>query len=369
MLATMQTMASTLTSAVTGGAPAATPAATPATEPVENIIHILSDLELWHIFSLIPDAADLLSCSHVSCEWREQADDPQFWGKMVAQLWTGKAYVPRAFIIEADADGLTALSRKASYFASIRDAERSELRADELCAFTWERLRNDADVDLDYLDRADPSDVKGDVCHFRPSPRRQDRGLMSSLPGESDFGIGHGGGGEDMKWMISKLRDRRTGELVTCVSNGPVEEWGGQVGGSGDASDDDDGHYYPPKPVWRTENWGWKCRNHFATYTMIGTSASFREELEKVVRSRLVRRDGRAMTHTMDHWPSSSDDDDNASDDSGYDGEAPQPQAQGPAAGGAAAAFAAAAAAGQLNPADGWAAMGGGAAADEGSGQ
>ena len=56
-----------------------------------------------------------------------------------------------------------------------------------------------------------------------------------------------------------------------------------------------------------------------------GTSATFREELEKVVRSRLVRRDGRTMTHMMGDWPSSDDDDDDdaddysmESDDSGY---------------------------------------------------
>ena len=85
------------------------------------------------------------------------------------------------------------------------------------------------------------------------------------------------------------LLDRLTQPAHRCVSNGPLEEWAG--GGPQDStdSDDDDGSYYPPKPVWRTANWGWKCRNHFATYTMIGTSAEFREELEKVVKARLVR--------------------------------------------------------------------------------
>jgi len=34
---------------------------------------------------------------------------------------------------------------------------------------------------------------------------------------------------------------------------------------SDDDSDGDLGQYYPPKPIWRTENWGWKCRNEFAT--------------------------------------------------------------------------------------------------------
>ena len=47
---------------------------------------------------------------------------------------------------------------------------------------------------------------------------------------------GKTGSSADMKWMISKLRDRRSGELVTCVSNGPVEEWGGQVPTPGIAS-------------------------------------------------------------------------------------------------------------------------------------
>ena len=237
------------------------------TAVAEAHISILSDLELWHICSMVDEAADLLRCPHVSAEWRAQANDPCFWRKMCAKLWTGKAYVPREFIVEADAGELNALPRKAAYFASIRDSRRSELRTEELCAFTWERLRNDADVDLDYMERADPSDVKGDVCHFRPSLRHPNRGLMSSLPGEEGIGMGSS---SDMKWLISKLLDRRTQELVTRVSNGPIEQWGGSGGGggghgSGDDSDDDDGHYYPPKPVWRTANWGWKCRNHFAT--------------------------------------------------------------------------------------------------------
>ena len=55
------------------------------------------------------------------------------------------------------------MPRKAAYFLSIRDSRRPELRGDELCAFTWERLRNDANVDLDYMERADPSEVLGDV--------------------------------------------------------------------------------------------------------------------------------------------------------------------------------------------------------------
>ena len=67
------------------------------------------------------------------------------------------------------------MPRKAAYFLSIRDSRRPELRGDELCAFTWERLRNDANVDLDYMERADPSEVLGDVCHFRLSKRRSDR--------------------------------------------------------------------------------------------------------------------------------------------------------------------------------------------------
>ena len=40
------------------------------------------------------------------------------------------------------------------------------------------------------MERADPSEVLGDVCHFRLSKRRSDRGLMSSLPGQLGFGIG-----------------------------------------------------------------------------------------------------------------------------------------------------------------------------------
>ncbi len=179
-------------------------------------IGILSDLELWSIFNCVEEAVDLLRCSHVSSEWRAQADDPAFWRRMCAKLWTGKAYVPRVFIVE-QGDG--ALPRKTAYFKSIVDGIRSELRAEELCAFTWERLRNDAAVDLDYTERADPSDVKGDVCHFRPSSKHPDRGLMSSLPGESGFGMG---AGEDMRWIISKLVDRRTQRLVTCLSNGPL---------------------------------------------------------------------------------------------------------------------------------------------------
>ena len=106
------------------------------------------------------------------------------------------------------------MPRKAAYFLSIRDSRRPELRGDELCAFTWERLRNDANVDLDYMERADPSEVLGDVCHFRLSKRRSDRGLMSSLPGQLGFGIGSGG---DMKWLISKFLDRRSGQFVTYV--------------------------------------------------------------------------------------------------------------------------------------------------------
>jgi hypothetical protein len=44
-------------------------------------------------------------------------------------------------------------------------------------------------------------------------------------------------------------------------------QWGQADDESDDESDDDGGlgQYYPPKPVWRTENWGWKCRNAFAT--------------------------------------------------------------------------------------------------------
>ena len=175
-----------------------------------------SGLELWSIFSCVEEATDLLRCSHVNKEWRAQADDPTFWKRMCAKLWTGKAYVPRAFIVE---EGASALPRKQAYFASIAGSDRSELRTDELCSFTWERLRNDAPVDLSYTERADPSDVKGDVCHFRPSAKHPNRGLMSSLPGEAGFGIGVG---EDMRWIISRLVDRRTRELVTCLSNGPL---------------------------------------------------------------------------------------------------------------------------------------------------
>jgi hypothetical protein len=177
---------------------------------------VLSGLELWSIFSCVEEATDLLRCSHVNTEWRAQADDPTFWQRMCAKLWRGKAYVPRRFIVEQGPDSL---SRKAAYFASIADSHRSELQTEELCSFTWERLRNDADVDLNYTERADPSDVKGDVCHFRPSAKHANRGLMSSLPGEAGFGMGSG---EDMRWIISKLVDRRTQKLVTCVSNGPL---------------------------------------------------------------------------------------------------------------------------------------------------
>lgn len=44
----------------------------------------------------------------------------------------------------------------------------------------------------------------------------------------------------------------------------PAAQWGGHFDAESD-DDDDLGQYYPPKPVWRTENWGWKCRNAFAT--------------------------------------------------------------------------------------------------------
>ena len=37
---------------------------------------ILSELEVWHIMSQVDEAVDLLRCSHVSAEWRAQADDP-----------------------------------------------------------------------------------------------------------------------------------------------------------------------------------------------------------------------------------------------------------------------------------------------------
>ena len=126
-------------------------------------IEILGGLELWSIFSCVEEATDLLRCSHVCSEWRAQADDPAFWKRMCAKLWTEKAYVPAKFIATQGED---ALPRKVAYFASIVDSHRSELRTEELCSFTWERLRNDADVDLDYTERADPSDVKGDVGHF-----------------------------------------------------------------------------------------------------------------------------------------------------------------------------------------------------------
>ena len=37
-------------------------------------IEILGGLELWSIFSCVEEATDLLRCSHVSSEWRAQAD-------------------------------------------------------------------------------------------------------------------------------------------------------------------------------------------------------------------------------------------------------------------------------------------------------
>jgi hypothetical protein len=142
---------------------------------------------------------------------------------------------------------------KMALFASIVDRKRTELSSSELCQFTWERISNDANVDLGYTDRADPESTLGDVCTFHPCEGRPHQGTMSAVPGVPGYGITGGA----MKWRLSRLLHRRTGSYVTCVSNGPIDDFGPEDGDDGAGQHQ---HYYPPKPVWRTPNWGWKMR-------------------------------------------------------------------------------------------------------------
>ena len=208
--------------------------------PPPGDVCCLSD-ELFMVFTFLP-ACDLMAASHTCREWQGFADDPALWGKLCACLWSGKAYVPRAYIQEG---GDAAMPRKQAYFLSARDAFRSDLRVEELCSFTWERIRNDADIDLhNHTNVADPSLILGDVCAFR-AETGQRRGVMEALPGVDGFGIVGG----DMIWKMSQRPDHRTGQLVTFVSNGPIHQY---MPTEEPDSDEDDGHYYPPKPVWRT---------------------------------------------------------------------------------------------------------------------
>ena len=58
---------------------------------------ILSELEVWHIMSQVDEAADLLRCSHVSAEWRAQADDEEDVGVGPASSGRGRGrFVGRA---------------------------------------------------------------------------------------------------------------------------------------------------------------------------------------------------------------------------------------------------------------------------------
>eukprot|EP01048_Picozoa_sp_COSAG05_P001147 COSAG05_NODE_37_length_27688_cov_18.080394_19_plen_209_part_00 len=128
---------------------------------LKSAIGCLRD-ELFTVFTFL-GADDLLKASHVCCEWRDYADDRALWLRHCACLWEGKSYVPQQFL---QVTGSRALPRKKAYFQSRRDACRSGLRVDELCQFTWERIRNDAtqrrneNVDLDeHTQNKDPSRI------------------------------------------------------------------------------------------------------------------------------------------------------------------------------------------------------------------
>ena len=90
---------------------------------------------------------------------------------------------------------------------------------DELCQFTWERIRNDAEnIDLeDHNQNKDPSRILGDICTFTQSKQSVARGTMSALPGTP----GYGDTGGYMKWKLSQFTHPSTRDVVTCCCNGP----------------------------------------------------------------------------------------------------------------------------------------------------
>eukprot|EP01052_Picozoa_sp_SAG31_P033559 SAG31_NODE_3811_length_3861_cov_3.645401_1_plen_313_part_00 len=276
---------------------------------------LLGEDELWAAFQQITEGKALLLCSHVCRAWRAAADEPALWRRLCARLWDGRAYVPRRFT-ESLPGGNVAGWRpysKAAYFASIRDAERTELTADELCQFTWERVANHA-LNLDvwsHAELASPAAVCGDVCVFSAAKGKKDRGSMVATEGHPGRGITGG----TMKWRISRLWHPQANAFVTCVSNGPPDfREALEADGDGDDSDEDDDYsrYYPPKPVWRTKNWGWIMANDYATYSMIGTTLEVREDITKVLKATLIREYQRyaSQMHSL------HDDDDSRSETS-----------------------------------------------------
>jgi hypothetical protein len=267
-------------------------------------VQALSEDELFHVLTFL-GARELLAASHCCASWRALADDPTLWRRQCAELWRDKAYVPVRFQ-EAAAESsvvsaVTPLERKQAYWHSLRDARRTQLRVEELCAFTWERVATDVEGELPgHTERADPAHVLGDVCTFTQL-RTKPYGVMMAMPGRAGYGIAGGA----MKWKISQHRHPSSegGLLVTCVSNGPPvllqeEEDEDEVWA-------DDDQFYPPKPVWRTPSWGWRMQNHFACYSMIGTTVRFREEIRRVRSLQLRKQQPRVW-----HYVSASSEED-----------------------------------------------------------
>lgn len=261
----------------------------------------LGDHELWCALTKL-DPNSLVAAAGACRAWQRLADEDALWRWQCAAMWAGKSYVPSRFLEPG-------LPRKEAYFAALRDSRRTELMSEELSAFTWERcwtgMGNPREGELE----ADPRKLVGDIVEFTETRRLEVQGdlrrypcLMGRLDEDSDStsdgddamediaapvaqesattvycgrmrvlragasGLGSG----PMRWCMLARQDA-TGANVSFVANGP------------DAPGEDDdffGSFYPPKMVRRTPLWGWAMQNDWATYSLIGTTVAFRNELE-----------------------------------------------------------------------------------------